>query len=153
MWSSDLPGLFANCAAYLGKTSAITGVQKPLDNDGGCDAYTQESISAKANEGDVKFGISLNKIRSDAETLNPMNFQTGSAGVNRFLATVVKSFMFMMGSFLLLFYVYAGILWMTAAGNQERIGQAKKIVVWSTLGVVVILSSYLIVQAVFNFAG
>lgn len=148
----EVPGLFTNCAAFLNHAST-TGVLKPLDNNGGCDAYSQELISDQANASSTQFGISLDKIRSDAKSLNPMNFKTGTTGVQQLISKVVGVLTFAMGSILLLFYVYAGILWMTAAGNQERIGQAKKIVVWSTLGVVVILSSYLIVQAVFNFAG
>jgi len=42
-------------------------------------------------------------------------------------------------------------MWMTAAGNPEKIKKASNILLWSGLGVMAILSSYLIVTAVFNF--
>lgn len=121
-----------------------------IDSTDDCSTYAKTTQKYTGSDS----SITSDTLKLEAKnTLNPMNFKTGTAGVQQLMSKAVSALTFAMGSLLLLFYVYAGILWMTAAGNQERIGQAKKIVVWSTLGVVVILSSYLIVQAVFNFAG
>ncbi len=88
-----------------------------------------------------------------ASTLNPMKFKTGAAGVNDFIGRMIAAMTFTMGSLLLLFYVYAGVLWMTSAGSSERVGKAKQIAIWSTLGVIVVLASYAIVTILFKFAG
>ncbi|MCD4705798.1 hypothetical protein K8R61_01830 [bacterium] len=40
--------------------------------------------------------------------------------------------------------VYAGFLWMTAGGKEEQVGTAKKILIRSVIGVVIILGSYII---------
>ena len=40
--------------------------------------------------------------------------------------------------------IYAGFLWMFAAGNEERVGKAKKTMIWSAVGLVVIGSAWTI---------
>jgi hypothetical protein len=46
--------------------------------------------------------------------------------------------------------VYAGILWMTAAGNDAQVGKAKKILVMAVVGFVIIAAAYSITFLVFN---
>lgn len=38
--------------------------------------------------------------------------------------------------------VYAGFLWMTAGGNEDQVGKAKKILYTSIIGLIIILSAY-----------
>ena len=38
--------------------------------------------------------------------------------------------------------IYAGFKWMTAAGNDEQVASAKKLLVWAVIGLVIILSAY-----------
>lgn len=40
--------------------------------------------------------------------------------------------------------VYAGYLWMTAAGEEEQVKKSQKIIVGSIIGMVILLSSYAI---------
>lgn len=54
------------------------------------------------------------------------------------------------GSIALLLYVVAGFMWMTAGGASEQVDKAKKIMVWTTLGVVVMLASYMLTSALFG---
>jgi cysteine-rich repeat protein len=42
--------------------------------------------------------------------------------------------------------VYAGFLYLTAAGNDEQAGKAKKIIIWVVIGIIVIFSAYAIVN-------
>lgn len=46
---------------------------------------------------------------------------------------------------------YAGFLWMTAGGNEEKIGKAKKIILYSTIGVFLCLSAFSITLLVSNY--
>jgi len=50
-------------------------------------------------------------------------------------------------------FVISGILYLTAAGNQTRIDQAKSAALYSILGVIVALLGYVIVQAVNSWLG
>lgn len=38
--------------------------------------------------------------------------------------------------------IYGGITWMTSAGNEKRVTQAKQILTYSTIGLVIILLSW-----------
>ncbi|MCF7856115.1 hypothetical protein K9N08_00970 [Candidatus Gracilibacteria bacterium] len=42
--------------------------------------------------------------------------------------------------------VYAGFLYLTAAGSDEQVGKAKKIIIWVVIGIIVIFSAYAIVN-------
>ena len=46
--------------------------------------------------------------------------------------------------------VYGGLLWMTAAGNDKAVTQAKKIIFWTAVGLVLIFSSYAILKFLFD---
>lgn len=54
------------------------------------------------------------------------------------------------GAAALLIYIYAGFLWMTAAGNAENIATAVKLALWTTLGLVALFGSYMIVKFLFS---
>jgi uncharacterized membrane protein len=54
------------------------------------------------------------------------------------------------GSIVLVMYIFGGFLWMTASGNSEQVDKAKKILVWSSLGVVAMLASYVLVTFLFK---
>ena len=66
------------------------------------------------------------------------------------IGQVIKVLLSFMGSIMLALYVYAGIIYMTAGGNSERIDKAKQILVWATLGIVAMLASYIIITYVFS---
>lgn len=52
------------------------------------------------------------------------------------------------GLIFLVLTVYAGIMWMTSAGDTKRVEKAKSILVASVTGVVIIASAYVIVNFV-----
>lgn len=43
-------------------------------------------------------------------------------------------------------FVYAGILWMTAAGDDKKVGQAKAIMQNVVIGIVILMASYALVN-------
>ena len=46
--------------------------------------------------------------------------------------------------------VFAGFLYLTAAGNQEQTEKAKKIIIWVVIGIIIIVSAYAIVNTVLS---
>jgi len=60
----------------------------------------------------------------------------------------MKTAMGIMGSITLVMFIYAGILWMTAMGAAEKEKKAFDILVWSSLGIIIILSSWALVTFV-----
>ncbi len=50
-------------------------------------------------------------------------------------------------------FVIAGILYLTAAGDEDQIGKAKNAMMYSIIGVIVALLGFVIIQAVNNWLG
>lgn len=48
--------------------------------------------------------------------------------------------------------VYGGFLWMTAAGNEETVGKAKKTIYYAVTGLVIVLAAYSITYFAFRVA-
>ena len=53
-----------------------------------------------------------------------------------------------LGVVFLILTIYAGFLWMTAAGNDSQVKQAKSIIVTAVIGLVIILAAYSITSFV-----
>ncbi len=81
-----------------------------------------------------------------ASNLNPAKF----SGPTDVIAIAIKLGLGTIGIVTLALYLWAGFLWATSGGSAEKTGQAAKILVWTTLGVVAILSSYLLVKYLFT---
>jgi len=66
------------------------------------------------------------------------------------VARIIKAALGLLGIVALCLVLYAGYLWMTAAGDDEKINTSKKILINATIGLVIILSAYSIVSFVMN---
>lgn len=47
-------------------------------------------------------------------------------------------------------FIYGGYLFLTSAGNAEQVKKGKETLLWASLGIVVILSSWVVLQYVFR---
>lgn len=54
------------------------------------------------------------------------------------------------GSVILVLMVYAGAIWTTAQGNQEKVAKAKKIMLGSIIGLVIVITSTYFLGLVFD---
>ncbi len=67
-------------------------------------------------------------------------------GVNADLAgsaaTVIKTVLALMGTIFLVLTIYAGILWMTAQGEEARVTKAKDILKEAVIGLAIVMSAY-----------
>lgn len=71
---------------------------------------------------------------------------TGTLGSN--LATIINYFLGLLGLIAVGFLIYAGVLMVTAGGNDEQVTKARKIIMYAVIGIVIILLSYTIVTFV-----
>ena len=69
------------------------------------------------------------------------------------IGRVISQALGIVGSIALLIFVYGGVIWMTAAGNDQQITKGKNILMWATIGIVFIFSSYLLVRFVLESIG
>ena len=66
------------------------------------------------------------------------------------IARIIRAAMAFIGILVVGLMIYAGFLWMTAGGNDEQVGTAKKIMVAAIIGLAVVLSAYGISNFVIN---
>lgn len=64
--------------------------------------------------------------------------------INTSISTIIKAALSLVGTIFLILSVYAGILWMTASGNEEKVEKAKQIVTQAVIGLAITLSAYAI---------
>ncbi len=100
-------------------------------------------------ETDPAAGDSFKSIKTSATDLNPMNI----SGPSDLFANAINIMMAFIGSIAILLYIYGGFLWMSAAGNADRVGKAKTILIWTTFGAIAMGASYMIVKTVLEKVG
>lgn len=64
------------------------------------------------------------------------------------VAKIIRVALSFVGIVAVVLIIYGGYLWMTAAGNEERIAQAKKVLTNAVIGLVIIMAALAIVQFV-----
>jgi hypothetical protein len=69
------------------------------------------------------------------------------------VANVIKTVLAVTGTVFLVLTIAGGIMWMTASGNEEKIGKAKKIIIGAIIGLAIILSAYTITSFVASRVG
>ncbi len=57
---------------------------------------------------------------------------------------IINAVLSVVGTIFLVLTIYAGVLWMTAAGEEEKVTKSKSIIKASIIGLIVIMSAYAI---------
>jgi TRAP-type C4-dicarboxylate transport system permease small subunit len=60
------------------------------------------------------------------------------------IGKIVNVILSLLGVIFLLLVLYAGFLWMTAAGDEKKVGQAKNILSQAVVGLIIIVAGYAI---------
>lgn len=93
---------------------------------------------------------------SARETAGAAGF-SGTTTLPVLVGNFIKQAMALLGIILVVFVIYAGFLWMTAAGNDEKIKKAKAIISSAVIGLVLIFAAYAItgfvIDAITNATG
>lgn len=78
--------------------------------------------------------------------INPL----GENDVRVIIGTVIEGALSVSGTLALLMFVYGGILWLTDMGKGDQIKKGKDILIWATLGIILIAGAYVLTDAIFN---
>ena len=70
----------------------------------------------------------------------------GTLGQN--VTSIINFFLGLLGLIAVAFLIYAGVLMVTAGGEEKGVEKAKKIITYAVIGIVIILLSYTIVTFV-----
>ncbi len=69
------------------------------------------------------------------------------------IGKIIKAVLGIVGSLALVMFIYGGFTWMLAGGNAEKVTKGRNILVWATIGLVVIFFSYALVKFVLGAIG
>lgn len=87
-----------------------------------------------------------------AEETASSSYQTDRT-LNLMLGDIIAVVLSALGVIFIAFMVYAGYLWMTAAGNEQKADKAIKILKESIIGLIVVISAYAISYFVIKIFG
>ncbi len=74
----------------------------------------------------------------------------GNSDIRVIIGRIIQAALGLVGVVLLGYIIYAGYLWMTGGGNEEKIEEAKKIIRNAVIGLVIILSAFAIAQFIIS---
>lgn len=57
------------------------------------------------------------------------------------------------GIIFLVLMIYGGFRWMTARGNETEVDKAKKVIIQSVIGIIIVFAAYVISYFVINYFG
>lgn len=95
-------------------------------------------------------GAQFGSVKEESSAIGRLDAVAGSKGaglnsdINTSITTIVKGVLSLVGTIFLLLSVYAGMLWMTASGNEDKVTKAKDIVTQAVIGLAITLSAYAI---------
>lgn len=78
---------------------------------------------------------------------------SGSSVIPTAINSIFTLIFVIAGIVALFFIIYGGISWITSAGDKEKIQAARGKIVYAIIGLIIILSSYLIISTVGNLFG
>lgn len=84
-------------------------------------------------------------IKNSAGQLDKVADKSGVADQNdlgNISGTVINAALQLVGLMFMLLLVYAGVLWMTARGEEGQIEKAQKIITASVIGLIITISAY-----------
>ena len=67
---------------------------------------------------------------------------------NALIGKLINGALGLVGSIALVMFIYGGLVWMTAMGAADKITKGKDIILWATIGLIVIFSAYALVNFV-----
>ncbi|MDD5693328.1 MAG: pilin [Patescibacteria group bacterium] len=73
--------------------------------------------------------------------------------VKQFIQKAANWALIITGAIAILLVIYGGIMYMLSAGDEKRAAKGKQIILYTLIGVAVIVGAYFIITLVMNFLG
>lgn len=116
-------------------TTKPTPATQPAQQNQG--TATQDATTKKG------FGQAMNLLDSSLKGTG-VGKGTELSSLENTVALIVKGALSLVGSVFLILTIYAGILWMTARGREDKAEEAKNILKASIIGLFIVVSAYAI---------
>jgi Type IV secretion system pilin len=132
-------------STVVGECAALTGSEKTeceSDIMSHCDENLTFCETASGGGGTSADKYGLKQTATEAQLPNIDQDLPGIVGI------IIAALLGLVATVFFALMVYGGFLWMTAAGNGEQVGQAKKLIMNAVLGIIVISAAYAITNFV-----
>jgi len=73
-----------------------------------------------------------------------------SSSIGSIVSTIISIVLSLLGIIFLALVLFSGFQWMTAGGNESTIDKAKKRLINSVIGLIIVLAAYIITYFIFN---
>jgi len=74
----------------------------------------------------------------------------GDVTIPGLIGKIIKSAVGIVGSLALLLFIFGGFTWMTSGGNEEKVKKAQNILKSAVLGILIIFTSYALLNLLFS---
>jgi hypothetical protein len=91
-----------------------------------------------------------------AGILPEAGYSDGDYGLNDFMLLAINVsniILRFVGTLALLMFVYGGLTFLLSAGNNEQVAKGKKILIAAVIGIVIVLTSFVIIQFALKSVG
>jgi hypothetical protein len=109
-------------------------------------AATRKDLRSRATPWVAAALLSLPQFCMAVDPLHPL----GNTTIELIVGRVISVILGVLGSISLVMFVWGGITWMTAQGNDEKIKKAKNTIVYATLGLIIAFSAFGILNVFFD---
>ena len=92
--------------------------------------------------------VALNKNFTDTSAAAGVDTAKGEGALPKLIGGFIKQAIGLLGIILVVLIIYAGFLWMTAAGNEDKVKKAKAILTNAVVGMVLIFAAYAVTDFV-----
>ena len=113
-------------------------------------AILSGTLLAVATSAQIPNESELRVLAKDKLNLTKIDVSNPQKGVSQTIGRIIGFFGGMIGGLAFVMYVWAGVLWLTSAGEQEKIATAGKIFIWTSLSLFAMLSTYVVVNMFFT---
>ncbi len=116
----------------------------------GADLYRElavvgDNVQIENGISDQKIDDSFN-LKAAESVLNPLKLKSPNDLIGRIARIAIS----IIGSVSLAMFIYGGLLWMFSQGQEDKETKAKNILIWTSLGLVLIFSAYALVRFIFD---
>ena len=77
----------------------------------------------------------------------------GTADLKDTVINIINWVLGLLGIIAVIMILYGGFMWLTAGGNEDKVGSAKKIISAAVIGLIIVLLAWAIVNFVLRTAG
>jgi len=90
----------------------------------------------------------MNNLKSVA--LGSYDINTNENTLLNNVATIIQVVLGLLGTIFVILMIYAGILWMTAGGNDTQVKKAQNIIQRAVIGLIIVVLAYAITYFIFQ---